>query len=76
MPKHPFLLFGVCMYQSKAFDEAQSRYDAMEPDWPDDDEEEEEEIDGGDLIDPFLEDDRAEAKAQAELERYLNWLYK
>ena len=63
------------MYQSKAFDEAKSRYDAMEPDWPDVDEEEEEEIDG-DLIDPFLEDDRAEAKAQAELERYLNWLYK
>lgn len=63
------------MYQSKAFNEAQSRYDAMELDWQDY-EEEEEEVDGGDLVDPYLADDRADAKAQADLDRYLAWLYK
>ena len=64
------------MYFSESFLRAQDAYDALEPDWPDDDDEEEPDEPDYDLINDCREDEKAERKAQLELDRYLNWLYK
>lgn len=58
------------------FAQAQEAYDHMEPDWADDYDEEEDEDEIYCDEPDFDEDAAFEARAQRELDRYLNWLYK